>query len=276
MAPNSADSSDAARIKILASLLDDPDDNIAVKAIAELLKLEQSLGDLPATWQESGNPLLRKRAHQLQSALVMRQRRKALFDRLNSGKFDFFEALVDIHLLWFDNDPRAEIANEVRQFRRKARAKKLSSLTELSLFMQQNNIAAAPESTLHPENYCIGTILADKCGAASILAALGKHLLAEPEKFTVVSIYGDFAIADSDGNVLIPAHGWQLHKDAGLRQAEKFTPGEILKFCEMNLFSCAVNSDSFRYILTIAQTISGTSGDEILQKFPYPYNVQGK
>ena len=276
MTPVFPDPDTDAKIQLLASLLDDPDDGIAVKAIAELLKYEQSLGDLPAIWQESDNPLLRKRAHQLQSALVMRQRRKALFDKLESGDFDFFDVLVDIHLLWFDNDPRPGIMNEVKSLRRKARAKKISSLAELSLFMQQNNIAAEAESTLHPENYCIGTIIADKCGAASMLAALGKFLLAEPENFTVVRIYGDFAIADRDGNVLIPAHGWQLYKDAELRQAEAFTPGEVLKFGEMNLFSCAVNSDSFRYILTIGQSISGTSGDEILHKFPYPYNVQGK
>lgn len=270
-----ASQDDASKIKLLASLLDDPDDQIAVKAISELLKYEDSLGDLPAVWQESADPLLRKRAHQLQSALVMRRRRKDFYQKLNSGKFDFFDALLDIHLMWFDNDPKAEIMREVDKFRAEAEGKKLSSLAQLALFMKQKKFAAEPESTLHPETYCIGTIIADRCGAASVLIALGKYLLQEPEKFSMIRIFGDFALADENGDFLIPAHNWQICHSEAPGQAEIFSPAELLKFVAINLFSSAVNSDSFRYILTIAQSVSGISGDQILQEFPYPYNPNG-
>ena len=45
----------------------------------------------------------------------------------------------------------------------------------------------------------------------------------------------------------------------------------LLHFASTTLFSAAVNSDSFRYVLTIAQALSGTEGDESLDYMPYPY-----
>ena len=43
------------------------------------------------------------------------------------------------------------------------------------------------------------------------------------------------------------------------------------KFVSMMLFSAAVNSDSFRYVLTIGQAVSGLPDDEVLSYLPYPY-----
>ena len=63
-------------IRRLASLLDDPDENVAVSAIAELLNREDELGDLPAELQESADPLMRRRVHQLETALTMIRRRR--------------------------------------------------------------------------------------------------------------------------------------------------------------------------------------------------------
>ncbi|MPN52773.1 hypothetical protein SDC9_200436 [bioreactor metagenome] len=45
----------------------------------------------------------------------------------------------------------------------------------------------------------------------------------------------------------------------------------LLRFASTTLFAAAVNSDSFRYVLTIAQALSGTEGDESLDYMPYPY-----
>ena len=77
-------------IRRLASLLDDPDESVAVSAMAELLNREYELGDLPAELQESSNPLMRRRAHQLQSALTMIQRRRYLAELLRSDDVNIY------------------------------------------------------------------------------------------------------------------------------------------------------------------------------------------
>ena len=94
-------------IKRLASLLDDPDESVAISAMAELLNREPELGDLPAELQESSNPLMRRRAHQLQSALTMIRRRRYLAALLRSNEINCLEGLIQIHLQWYDNDSEA-------------------------------------------------------------------------------------------------------------------------------------------------------------------------
>jgi hypothetical protein len=47
---------------------------------------------------------------------------------------------------------------------------------------------------------------------------------------------------------------------------------KFFTFAAFNLFPAAVNSDSFRYILTLAQALNGTDGDEVLSALPYPYD----
>ena len=84
-------------IERLASLLDDPDEAVAVSAMAELINREPELGDLPGTLQENANPLMRRRIHQLQSALTMIRRRRALANLLQQEKIDFTNALIQYH-----------------------------------------------------------------------------------------------------------------------------------------------------------------------------------
>ena len=65
----------------IASMLDDEDENVGVNLLAQLMERADELGDLPAVLQESRDPVVRRRAHQLQSALTMRRRRQSRLHR---------------------------------------------------------------------------------------------------------------------------------------------------------------------------------------------------
>ena len=70
-------------LKILLGMLDDPDENSAVSVMGELLRSNSDellplLGDL----QESNDPLMRKRIHELQSIIALRNRRRRFLELL--------------------------------------------------------------------------------------------------------------------------------------------------------------------------------------------------
>ena len=78
--------------KSLLSLLDDENEQSASLAMAELLRRdEKQLEPVLRKLQESADPRLRKRIHQLQSTLLLRRRRKVLTDRLSARKLNFFK-----------------------------------------------------------------------------------------------------------------------------------------------------------------------------------------
>lgn len=254
----------------LASLLDD-DEPTAVNALAELLEHERELGDLPSIFQESDNPMLRRRIHQLQSALMLRRRRREFLQKLNDHDIDLVSGLIDVHLQWFDWDSPVELKRSWDEFKEKSEKKQINSLEDIANFMRRMNFSPEYETTTHPENYCIGTILEQRYGSAGILVAISRELANKPEDFCIVRTMGLFALQDKCGRLLPAARGWQLHIPQIVRKPELWDTKSILRLASLSLFSCAVNSDSFRYVLTIAQALTGEDSDDILEYFPYPY-----
>ena len=115
----------------LSLLLDDDDEEVAVNVIAALLDRQDELGDLPARLQESSNELVRRRAHQLQSAITFRKRRQEFAALLETENVDFFAGLVLLHLLWFDRDSQVSVASDLDKFIAESRRRPLLSLDDV-------------------------------------------------------------------------------------------------------------------------------------------------
>ena len=255
----------------LLSLLDDEDETVAVNAMAELLNREAELGDALAVLQESDHPLLRRRSLQLQAAITLRRRRREFASRLNAPHIDLIDGLIDVHLQWYDNDSRPELVRIWEKFRAEANRCPLRTLENIAYFMRKCGFTARNETTMRPEYYCIGPVLENRCGAVAILAGLALEV-AEPEAgLRLVRVLGDFALYDGEGRLLVPEHDWQICAAPGISHCEFWDRRMLLRFAALNLFSCAVNSDSFRYVLTIAQALTGSDTDEPMDYFPYPY-----
>ena len=258
----------------LSLLLDDEDDNVAINVIAALLDRQDELGDLPARLQESSNELVRKRAHQLQAAITFRKRRQDFAVLLEENEPDFYAGLVLLHMLWFDRDSQVNVRADLDKFIAESCRIPLVSLDDARAFMCRMGFGAELESTIHPENYCIGTILTQRAGAGSVLMGLLKCLMPEPEKFQVVRFCGEFALFDSGSSILLGQGDWRVCRISSAADLEIFTLRDLLNCAGNMLLSSAVNTDSFRYVLTITQALTGDTGDEVLSGFPYPYGVK--
>ena len=257
-------------ITSLLSLLDDEDESIAVEAMAHLLDCGDEIGDELAALQDSTDPLLRRRVHELQSALIMRRRRSSFARRLSALVPDVRALLVELHLQWFDSDSPPEIRERLDTFLAQGRAAGASSLEDVAGFMRNQGFTAERETTLHPEDYCVGVVLYDRAGASVMLCQLAKELARSNRRLKVVRCMDDFAVYDGS-SLLLPGRDWRIVRAPSVGELEVWDDRQVLKFAALMLFSAAVNSDSFRYVLTIAQTISGMPGEEVLDYLPYPY-----
>ena len=83
----------------------------------------------------------------------------------------------------------------------------------------------------------------------------------------IVRFQGEFVILH-DGTLYSPSHQWGSLKnpEAGIHM---WTTEELLSMVASMLFSCAVATDSFRYIYTIGNCLLRNRRD--LQFLPYPY-----
>lgn len=260
-------------LRCLLSLLDDPDERAIQPVMTELLAHEDELDpDIIAEYLEQGNPLMEKRIDQLISTINRRQDRRDFLLRTEDPEVDFFELLIDLHMLWFDTDLREDVQQTVDKFLESARANTFSSLEDIADWMTASGLSAEQDTTLTPELYCIGNVLNSGRGAASLLTAIACLLFPENSGMQMGKVLNDFAICDLNGDILIPARTWQIFP---AEELPVFTPWDARKIAHLasaNLFSAAVNSDSLRYVFTLAQAVTGLDDDSILQALPYPYN----
>ena len=256
----------------IASMLDDEDENVGVNLLAQLMDRADELGDLPAQLQESRDPVVRRRAHQLQSALAMRRRRRSLCARMRSAAPDLLAGLEELHLLWFDRDPASELHSATAEFRDDLRRAAPETPEELEFFMRKRSFLPEPESTLVPESYCIGTILDRRAGATSILLALSAELLPD-RRWQVVRVLEEFALSDDRGNLLLGNGVWRLTAVPPGVKPVRLDSGAILRYAAQTLLSCAVNTDSYRYVMSIAQAVSGDDSEHVFDCFPYPFRA---
>ena len=257
----------------IASMLDDPDENVGVNLLAQLLCRADELGDLPGHLHESGDPVVRRRAHQLQAALTMRNRRNRFHNRLFSPEPALVRGLEELHLLWYDRDSQTELHEMVSGFVADFRNAGVKTLEDIEFFMRKKNILPENESVIKVENYCIGTVIDRRTGAASVLMALAAELAGSRE-FQLVRCMEQFAIFDRKDSILTGGGSWNLCKAPDLKSMELWNNRMILQFVSSTLLSCAVNSDSYRYIMSIAQAISGLPAEEVFPHFPYPFSMK--
>ena len=257
-------------IASLVSLLDDEDEAVAVDAMAELLRREDELGDILAEAQESGNPLMRRRVHQLEAAITLRRRRREFRRKLQQPHVDLIDGLIDVHLQWYDNDSRPELVRLWADFLRESRRFPKRTFEHIAYFLRKSGFTATEETTMRPEYYCLGPVLENRIGAGSVLAAVAAAI-ADPELAPrMIRVMGEFALFDGE-RLLIPAHDWRIAPAPDVTNCEFWDKRQLLKYASMTLFSAAVNSDSFRYVLTIAQALNGEEEEHALDGFPYPY-----
>ncbi|MBE6389754.1 MAG: hypothetical protein E7043_06230 [Lentisphaerae bacterium] len=256
----------------LAAMLDDRDEDVALNVLARMLACEDELGELPGILQESSDPLVRRRAHMLQNALNMRRKRRELHRLLDmplSCRKDIFEILTALHLLWFDKDQEEDIRRETGVFLKTASTFPLADLSDGEMFMRRCCFLPENETTIRPESYCIGTVLSQRCGASSILMAMLFGVL-ENECCQLVRVLGQFGIADDRGNILLGNGNWRMMKYSG-PDMEKWSIQMMVRYICMTLHSCAVNSDSYRYVMSITQALTGDESEHVFDAFPYPF-----
>ena len=257
-------------IRSLLSLLDDEDEAVALDAMAELLYRGDEVFPYLAELQDATDPLLRRRVHQLEAGLTSRRRRSEFSRLLSMPRPDVRRILVEMHLQWYDNDPQPEIESRLDNFLAGGRAARPRTTDDLSAFVRKCGIVAERETTLRPENYCIGVMLADRIGSTALWALTAKLMLPENSPVRVVRSVEEFALCDGS-SLLLPERDWRVVRAPARAELEEWNDRQVLKFAAAMLFSAAVNSDSFRYVLTIGQAVSGLPDDEVLDYMPYPY-----
>ncbi len=261
-------------LKHLLRLLDDESEQSASMAMASILekdrggKLEVVLRRL----QETANSRLRRRVHQLQSIMTLRRRRKVLAQRLEGKDMELLEGLIELHLLWYDNDSPEAVRKDWEALLEESKSFRPSNLDRLAYFMRKKGFSCPGKDDIEADYFCLGTILEEYAGSDFALCAIAKLLAAAWDlKLKITQLSGDFVLVDESGHALHPANDWKI---APVKRGyvKEWDVQAMLRLVASTLFVCAVSTDSFRYVHTIGSCLARACGSDGLDSLPYPYN----
>lgn len=265
------------KIESLINLLDDSDIQVVQEAMAELLKHEAEINEYLGKHQESGNPKLRRRIHQLQAIMIMRRRRESFAPLLNSPDLNLIDGLIAVHLQWYDNDSEDFLRYLWSRFLKTSERFAPENLNDIAYFMRKCGFQASSTDDFQADSFCIGPVLEELAGADFILCALAAELAGKwGFELALIRVMDNFMLIDKHGRALSPRNSWQIVPDIYSNKCELWTKKQIIELASTMLFTFAVSSNSFRYIHTIGYSLAKALGEDQLDFLPYPYGPQNE
>lgn len=263
---------DPEKLRALLRLLDDGDNQVAVPAMAELLSYGEAIGPVTRFLQESPDPVVRRRAHQLQSILKTRARRRELAETLNGEYVDLALGLSALHSQWYDSDSDEGLSALWREHLEKAGKFRPRSSRRLAEHMADVGFAVSGQGEIEADFYCVGSVLEDRAGADFVLCAIAAVIgVSYGWRGIIVRVDdGTFCLLDANGQLISPVT-WRVEslKD---RSYERWTSGMVLRLDGYSLLLCAICSDSVRYVYTLGTCLAKSFGvKDIFSVLPPPY-----
>ncbi len=264
------------KIEMLFSLLTDVSERSVNIIIAELLSHVDELPEWLQKLQESDDETLRKRVHQLQAILMVRQRRMDFANLLKSvDDIDIFESLALLHLQWYDNDNLQSIRDVYKELLLQSQKFTFSTLQDLAYFMRKMKFSVSERNGLQPDLYCIGIVADERFGADCVLCALAKALAkANGLNVKIIKLVDNFSLMDNNNMLLTPFHDWRTFTPQNHDDLQVWSDKNILELISARLFMSAIGSDSFRYIHTVGHLLADLIGEDELAFLPYPYDAK--
>lgn len=268
------------KIQLLLDLIDDDNEQSACMAMAELLKTSRSdlvsshLSDL----QESANLRLRRRVHQLQTAIQLRSIRAALASDLKNGSLPLLDGAFQLHMYWFDNETPDTLIGQWNQFCTDFTEAFPPGLAAFGEFMMNRGFRLPViKDIIEPEQYCIGCALDNMPASDLLLSIISKCVTAgSTAGLRIIRSGFDFGVCDVNGDMLFPGNDWRFVPVSKNHEFEWsfVSDAAALHTLTSFLFQCATASDGFRYTYTLGTLLASTAGKGDLEFLPYPYNTK--
>jgi hypothetical protein len=196
-------------ISALLNLLEDEDRHVSTLAMEQLLALDSDVDQLIAELQESDNPVLRGRIHQLGSILRLRRSRQRFIDSVRDTGTDLWDGIIEINYQFNPRMNRREVTGLVDEFA--VRLPRRLSTHRLAAFMRKEKFCVTSEDLLGPDLYLAEDVLLQRVGAPILLSVVAQRI----GRFrnwdaSLVLHKGRHCLLDGNYHLISPAENWRV------------------------------------------------------------------
>ena len=257
------------KLNALLSLLQDDNLKVVSLAMEQFLKLGRIAETTIAEHQDSSDPQLRARIHQLSNIMARRRDRQRFLQAVSSEAMSLWEGICRINALY---DPRFSRRNVHRHINRMASELGPGKITSAALasLMRNHEFAVPSDDLLDVDLYLVEQVLETKYGSPPLLCVLAAHLGgAAGWSASIVLYQGRFCLMDAHNLLLDPGAGWRITR---LKGADKIHPcgkKDVWLGVLAQLFLVTLVEGYLRDLHHFGDLLTALNGGS-LEKLPYP------
>jgi hypothetical protein len=256
---------DKDKILSLISLLDDENEATGSFAVRELLSEGRKALGFLGEFQESINPLVRKRIHQIQAISTIKKSRDILSRRFFNLHSGIWNGMLEVHLAWFDRDTKDNINALLHELLKEFENEDSLNPKVAADFMRMMGFVMPIEGDIDPEFYCIGAVLESKIGSDAMLSVILYKLLIESGIESKLVKFKNTICLFYEGEIINPC-SWSIEK-AVPSEYTILSPGQLMRYTMLQLFLATVCSESYRYTYTIGKCLKKSENSPKSKEF---------
>ena len=252
----------------LTNLLADEDHYISTMAMEKLLSMKEEVQSVIAEYQESHDPAIRNRIHQLGSILKIRQSRSELVQNIKNSSISLWEGTLQIN---YHYDPKMEIGQVNHSMSSLSSHLPRKLLTAgLANFMRNENFSYAGEDIVGPDLFLIEDVLLHRVGAPILFCVIAKELARKRKlDIDIVLFRGQFCLLDKAKLLIDPTSGWKLIRLNSSQDYCLYQNFNIWLAILSQLFTSTMLEGRLQAIHRVAVLLSEICGNNI-RNLPFP------
>jgi len=255
------------------TLLQDDNPQIASLAMEHLLSLGQVADATIAEYQESHDPQLRQRVHQLSSILARRRSRDAFIAALGQENLSLWDGIVQIHSLFEPIPPRETFESRVDEIAADLQPGKTMT-HQVADLMREKEFTVPSDDILDVDLFLINRVIETRYGHAALLCVLAKRIAEEAGWNATICLHGGrFCLIDRDHILLKPSEGWQYGKIGTEERIHPCSRKDVLMAILAQLFMVALIDGQLKDLHHFG-TILTALNDQALDALPYPLGAK--
>lgn len=262
-------------VDALINLLQDEDPQIAVIAMEKLLSNPSFIDNQLRDLQESAEPCLRTRIHQMESIITRQRQIKDFTDRVKGNNVELWDDLIFLNKIIDKELATGSITKAYSELTGKVPKKTFTTL-ELAAFMRESNFNVPSEDILDPSLFLIYEVLTSGLGNPLLLCIITQEIGKKFNKsLTTVLHKGRHCLVDERNSFIDPQNGWSVTKLKLNAKVYPCTNRDILLTLISQLYLSALIEGQLRVISFLSKVVAALSNGSI-EELPFPVGSAAK
>lgn len=223
----------------LFSLLQDSNESVASLAMEQILQLPDFEAQIRSA-QDSSEPMLRRRVHQLSSIARRREYMGQFLRSALKGRIGLWRAMLLLDHLYDQQSSFSYLESMSKALIHEFSSSRGGS-NSLARFMREHKFCVPGDNWFDVGNHLLGDVLESRVGSSALLCIIAQHIGSFRGWHSHIVLHqGRYCLLDQNLSMIDPSEDWKLHRKL---------KDELYHICDSKAVLTSIISQLFAFAL---------------------------